>query len=303
MAPVELTCRIRVEQANDSEADSSQLEKPSAMALKGCPDVDLETRLQWEREVRELFGATHDHIRPWDILAKPDGSIELLSTESTAVGGLYPARFQIPSSCLRGLGHGQRIKRTEMFAMASLLYEMMTGRQPFEELTDDEVQQRFSEGDFPDDAASLPNSLYIYSGWSEEFSQELTKRVDNRDITLLQSVGSYAKAHPFLTGIQIVGLTLSAASIWAVPILGAVGFTASGPAAGSLAAGWQASMGAVKAGSLFSWCQSAAMGGSALGGIQAVGAAGAALIRMRDVPELAEIFKKVFRNPNQLPRA
>lgn len=73
--------------------------------------------------------------------------------------------------------------------MASLLYEIMSGKEPFQELTDDEVQRRFSNGDFPDDAASLPNSLFIYSGWSEEFSQELTKR------------GTYAK--PIISSTRV----------------------------------------------------------------------------------------------------
>ena len=48
--------------------------------------------------------------------------------------------------------------------------------------------------------------------------------------------------------------------------------------AGSAAAGWQASMGVVEAGSLFAWCQSAAMGGAAVNGIIAAGAAGGAVL-------------------------
>jgi hypothetical protein len=60
--------------------------------------------------------------------------------------------------------------------MASLLYEILSGTKPFEKLTEDEVQHRFSNAVFPDDAICLPNSLIIYSGWSEEFSQELNKR-------------------------------------------------------------------------------------------------------------------------------
>ena len=88
----------------------------------------------------------------------------------------YPARFQIPPSTLNGLDHEEKVRRAERFAMASLLYEIMTGRKPFEGLTDDEVRHSFMNGDFPDDAAALPNSLFIFSGWSAEFSQELTRR-------------------------------------------------------------------------------------------------------------------------------
>ena len=47
-----------------------------------------------------------------------------------------------------------------------------------------------------------------------------------------------------------------------------------GPVAGSIAAGWQASMGTVAAGSIFAFLQSAAMGGAAMGLFTGVGAVG-----------------------------
>ncbi len=119
-------------------------------------------------------------------------------------------------------------------------------------------------------------------------------------MTLVQRSINYAKAHPVLTGLQVVGTTVSVLSFFAVPVLGAVGFTAAGPAAGSAAAAWQSSMGVVKAGSLFSWCQSAAMGGGALSGIQAAGVAGTALARVGDLPELMETFRKGFPRPGRL---
>ena len=65
-----------------------------------------------------------------------------------------------------------------------------------------------------------------------------------------------------LTGIQKAGLGISVLSLYAVPVLGAIGlFAAAGPAAGSAAIAWHSYIGVVKAGSLFSGCQSAAMGG------------------------------------------
>ena len=115
----------------------------------------------------------------------------------------------------------------------------------------------------------------------------------SQDANILQAASNYARTHPVLTGIQVVGLTLSALSFLAVPVLGAVGFTAAGSAANSAAAAWQASIGAVEAGSLFSWCQSAAMGG-----IQFAGLAGAAPTRVADIPGLMDTFRSGFRTPN-----
>ncbi len=54
-----------------------------------------------------------------------------------------------------------------------------------------------------------------------------------------------------------------------------MGFGVAGPVAGSAAAAWQSSLGLVEAGSIFAWCQSAAMGGAAVSGILATGLAGA----------------------------
>jgi hypothetical protein len=77
-----------------------------------------------------------------------------------------------------------------------------------------------------------------------------------------------------LFGFQVLGGIATLASIAALPILGAVGFAAAGPVAGSAAAAWQSSLGLVQAGSFFAWCQSAVMGGAAVGGILVTGLAG-----------------------------
>lgn len=123
--------------------------------------------------------------------------------------------------------------------------------------------------------------------------------MEKQDAGFIQAAKDYAKAHPIRTGIQVAGLTLSAVSMFAVPVLGFVGFSAAGPVAGSTAAAWQSSIGVVRAGSFFSWCQGAAMGGNALGGIQLAGVAGAALTRVQDIPGLLERFREVYRTENR----
>lgn len=105
---------------------------------------------------------------------------------------------------------------------------------------------------------------------------------------------AYAKAHPYLAALKATGAALAAVSFFTVPLLGAIGFTAAGPAAGSAAAAWQSYLGLVQAGSLFSWCQSVAMGGAALGGIQAAGAVGAALMSVDKIPGMVDKVRTVF---------
>ncbi|KAL2040766.1 hypothetical protein N7G274_006224 [Stereocaulon virgatum] len=306
MTPVHLSCRVRVSKLDNEDADTTLSEEPTVFALKDLPDVDIATRTKWAFEVMKYFNESKASLRSWDFLAKLDGSVESLAVPLSAgpssADEVYPARFQIPPSCLQGLDNEQKIQRAEKFAMASLVYEIMSGVPPFEGLTDDEVQRRFRTGDFPPDAASLPNSLFIYSGWSDEFSQALNKRVKSEESSTLQAMTNYAKAHPYRTGIQVVGITLSVVSGLAGPVLGWAGFTAAGPAAGSAAAAWQASIGSVQAGSLFAWCQSAAMGGAALKGVQVAGYAGAALTKVKDVPGLLETFKREFHTEQRVQR-
>ena len=72
-------------------------------------------------------------------------------------------------------------------------------------------------------------------------------------------------------------------ALLAVPLY-FIGFSSTGPVAGSIAAGWMSSIasagaGGVAAGSSFAICQSIAMGGSAAGGVLAsLGAVGAAIV-------------------------
>lgn len=111
--------------------------------------------------------------------------------------------------------------------------------------------------------------------------------------------------------MQVTGLVVSAGAALTLPVLGAVGFGALGPIGGSAAAGWQASIGLVEAGSLFAWCQSAAMGGAAaVNTIVAAGAAGGGVTALAtaaaagqkgaettivNVDELMKKFQEVYR--------
>ena len=125
-------------------------------------------------------------------------------------------------------------------------------------------------------------------------------------ISLGERFRSYAFKNPVRCTFQGAGLLVGAAALGAPLLLGAAGFGAAGPIAGSLAAGWQSSLGAVQAGSFFAWCQSAAMGGSAVGGIWAAGAAGAGMAGLAtalgaqdgetvDVDVLLSKFKEMYK--------
>ena len=93
----------------------------------------------------------------------------------------------------------------------------------------------------------------------------------------MRDISAWIRANPARTAGIVGGITIFALACATPAILGAVGFSAVGPVAGSAAAAWQASMGSVVAGTLFPFLQSAAMGGAAMGVFTGIGAAGAAV--------------------------
>ncbi|MCJ1248403.1 hypothetical protein MMC30_005620 [Trapelia coarctata] len=311
MASEELTCRVRIQKPQAASGGTTPPEKLAELSVKDCRDTRIGTRLKWAENTITVISDTilPDDIRPWDLVLHSDGTVSTLPVpESKKRSALeYPARCRIPPSSLYGYKRQETVKRAEAFALGSLLYEIETGKKPHEGLSDDEVQRKYSAGEFPQDVARLKLGSTIYSAWSWEFMHELDrlaemKKSQPRYKQIIDKTGNYAKEHPFLFGSQFLGGTLSLGFLAAPFTLGAVGFAATGPVAGSLAAAWQASMPLAQAGSLFSWLQGAAMGGPAFGGLLAAAGSGATIVggltamsALFSPSEMEDIFQRVYR--------
>ncbi|ERF76625.1 hypothetical protein EPUS_04445 [Endocarpon pusillum Z07020] len=288
MSTEDVTCRIRVE-LTDTKGEHRLF---NICEVSGIPE---EVKKQWVQKITDYIwgpgsnqGGSRLVIRPWDFILRSDGSFDSLpvpNLEQNTSSGVYPAHYRIPPT----------------------IYEIACGKKPLEGLSDEEVQQHYSNAEFLDDVPTLPPDLLItiLSCWSVEFAN-IINPPRSKFAGFAAAAGSYIKAHPYLFALQITGaLSLTAAAI-APAILGAVGFGALGPVAGSTAAGWQASIGVVEAGSLFAWCQSAAMGEAAVNAIVATGAAGGGVAALAtgvaaaqnqglDVDILIAKFKEVYR--------
>ncbi|KAI9778678.1 MAG: hypothetical protein M1816_003927 [Peltula sp. TS41687] len=328
MTVKDVTYRIRVRCSRSDDEDG-------LVSMSDISYYSEELRKQWIERLtdniwRSRSSSSVQAIRSWDFILALDGSVESLpvSKAERESSGMYPAHYRIPPANIDHLEQQEKIIRQERFAFATLLYEVGSGKKPFEWLSNDEVQRRYSNAEFPDDVKTLPPPLFIVilSCWSVEFAnistlypfidlkQFLTAAVNpprSSFSRVTAAAGSYIRAHPYLFALQATGILVSTASMVALPVLGAVGFSAVGPVAGSVAAGWQASLGVVEAGSLFAWCQSVAMGGVAVNAIVAAGAAGGGVAALAtaataatagtaeqratvDVNELFGKFKEVY---------
>jgi hypothetical protein len=271
----------------------------------------------------------------------PNGSEQSVNeiedeTNETDHNYYYPLHFRIPPETLHGLAPGEVKIRTELFALGGLFYEILSLHKPFHDIdnsngdNEEAIQSRYRHGEFPDDVWALRLAPIVLSCWSLEFAGEFAQQQgmyispvanlfqslpfpqppfeltnNNNLLATPRTLRRYIRENPAKFAFQAIGATALAASFVTVPVLGAVGFSAIGPVAGSAAAGWQASTGLVQAGSFFAWCQSAAMGGAALNGIFACGVTGAgfagAATKMMgsrtSIPEneLREMFQRVVR--------
>ncbi|PMD22412.1 hypothetical protein NA56DRAFT_702771 [Hyaloscypha hepaticicola] len=304
MAAQEAICSIRIQRPaqleqhvqgtsqNEAVPNHSPYNHNSVLAPENKPllplnersEVLLDTRVKWLKLISEqVFDRKNldgnSAIRDWGFILSLDGSganhadNTLSSTQSNRV---YPAQYRIPDEILERITSNQlKVQRAELFALGGLLYEVLSGKELLNELGGKEssIESRFRKGEFPDNVWELPYSNKILACWCPQFAKNLLAENQAKKSVLSKFI-TYIKNHPILFSIQITGCILSLASLVALPVLGAVGFGVAGPVAGSAAAGWQASMGLVEAGSIFSWCQSAAMGGAAVGGILATGLAG-----------------------------
>lgn len=240
--------------------------------IRGMSELSIEQREELALKIIKFVhptAVTATRIRPISLRLDSDGNLQaepVHMVHPRLPPGVYRARYGIPMSTIDSLPVEEQVWRVEKFALGSLLYKVLTGHSVFEGQTDADIQEHFSTASTFPDLEGLPPvfQCVIYACWSAEFGRHIT----------LARFTQYVEDHPGRFALQVTGAVIGTAAFITVPILGAVGFTAIGPAAGSIAAGWQAAIGAVEAGSLFAFCQSAAMGGAAAAGLAGTGAAG-----------------------------
>ena len=276
--------------------DNSSLQAPcriQGLPLKVSDIIQHKIALQLIKYVHRPLPGDITHIRPISLLLNPHGKlfaepIRMLVDKPAS----YPARYRIPPSTIRNLDLKEQVWRSEKFALGTLLYELLTSQRIFDDQSDNRIQDNYRRATTFPDLESFPALMQciIYACWSAEFGHYIS----------LDKFFRYLHDNPVRFGLQVTGVVLSTAAVFAVPILGAVGFSSLGPGAGSAAAGWQASIGAAEAGSLFTLCQSAAMGGAAAtAGLATTGVGGAALaLAAAGLPSpsnLREIFIRKFR--------
>ena len=141
-------------------------------------DVPLDLQNQWMLEVCEGLkflhskGVIQGDVGSQNILLDAEAHAKICDFAGSMIDGKdawisYQVRNQHP----KYMGK-QPCVESDIFALGSVIFEIVTGRAPYEELSDSSVLCKFQDGDFPIDRADRPDVMRIVEGcWKGEYVQ------------------------------------------------------------------------------------------------------------------------------------
>jgi serine/threonine protein kinase len=144
--------------------------------LKSDAKISGAQQLQWSVEAAEAvallhsYGIIHADIRPENMVLDKTLGLRIIDLSGSSIDGKPPlslesTRFYLPRSRKDEMPCSVI---TDLFALGSSIYQIMTRRQPYEDLNDDEVEVRYSRKDFPS-IGGIPYGNIIRRCWMCEF--------------------------------------------------------------------------------------------------------------------------------------
>jgi serine/threonine protein kinase len=137
-------------------------------------NVAVDQRLRWAQEAAEGLQLLHSHgiihcdTKPRNLLLDTDLSLKIADFSGSCVQGsesyaCESTRYYLP----RDWREAPNVA-TDLFALGSTIYEILTGCSPYQERPSKEVERLYREKDFPD-VSNLPCGNVIMKCWLGEF--------------------------------------------------------------------------------------------------------------------------------------
>lgn len=132
--------------------------------------ISLQLRIKWSIQAAEALafihsrGVIHCDIHPNNFLLDEALNLQLCDFSGSLFGnldgtGMESIRFFLPRDPL-----ATPTKRSDLFALGSAIYFIISGCEPYNTLTENEVTARYTRGDFPA-IDSIPCGRVIMSCW------------------------------------------------------------------------------------------------------------------------------------------
>ena len=119
-------------------------------------DAPLTQRAQWVSDVVEAVnvlhcrGICHSDIRPSNFVVGRDLRLHLIDFTGASIDGRPPAFMERPGFFLeRDVTVEGSNTASDLFAVGSTIYQIMTGVPPHADRDDDEIDELFARGEYP----------------------------------------------------------------------------------------------------------------------------------------------------------
>ncbi|KAH6712138.1 kinase-like domain-containing protein [Leptodontidium sp. MPI-SDFR-AT-0119] len=136
-------------------------------------DIDIELRLRWAKQIGDALrfvqatNVVHGDVTCGNILLDGQFNTKLSDFGGSSLDG-SPLLVAVTASH-RCPGPAVSIQG-DIFALGSTLYEIMTGDVPYHELPEEEVEARYSKGEFPETNFLGPIGDVITLCWHGQYS-------------------------------------------------------------------------------------------------------------------------------------
>ncbi|KAI1499061.1 kinase-like domain-containing protein [Biscogniauxia marginata] len=119
-------------------------------------DISLQLRQKWVAQAAEALafihskGVVHCDIHPNNFLLDEQLDAQLCDFAGSLFGSLDGGAMESTRFFLPRDWRDPPNARTDLFALGSVMYYIMTGREPYKDLSDDEVTAKYERKEFPD---------------------------------------------------------------------------------------------------------------------------------------------------------
>ncbi|GAB0131571.1 hypothetical protein EsDP_00000035 [Epichloe bromicola] len=137
--------------------------------------VTAKRRLQWTLQAAEALVVVHEadiihcDVTPRNFMLDETLELRIADFAGSSISGSLPTITTSPRFQRPGWSWKRKPEiRDDIFALGSMLFFILTGHEPYDDLAEDEVEKRFQKGDFPD-VTFLSCGSIITGCWTGSF--------------------------------------------------------------------------------------------------------------------------------------
>jgi serine/threonine protein kinase len=135
-------------------------------------------RARWACQAAEGVGLLHAHgvvhcdVSPSNFLLDAHMGLRIIDFSGSSIDGSWSSAFESARFCLPRSWEAPSTVLSDIFALGSTMYEILTGLAPYEELADEEVELLFRKQQFPA-VDGVPGGEVILGCWCCKFESAL----------------------------------------------------------------------------------------------------------------------------------